>query len=173
MRDQLDRCPLEGTETSDILLDYAAGRLEGEKVVALERHMDSCGKCAAFRGSQSAIWDALDAWQAPPVSQDFNRRLWQRIEAAEAQKPWYAQLGGAIRFGSWKAAIPLAAAALVLVAGLVLDHPRTKTAPPATAAAPSVSVTEADQLEQTLDDVQLLNQLDATAGMDKPAAKPL
>jgi hypothetical protein len=108
---------------------------------------------------QMAVWDALDDWQPAPVSLDFNRRLWHRIDAANV--PWYRALAGSLRLSSWKPAVPLAAAIVVIATGFLLDHPGAKVS-----AVPgvSVSVTEADQVEQTLEDIQLLHQLDiATA----------
>ena len=92
-------------------------------------------------------------WEPAPVSLDFNRRLWQRIDAA-ASAPWYKGLAEALRFANWKPVIPLTAAALVMAAGFLLDHPRNGNQ------AQGVSVTEADQVEQTLDDIQLLRQFD-------------
>jgi hypothetical protein len=93
------------------------------------------------------------------VSLDFNRRLWHRIDAANM--PWYRALARLPRHWSWKPAIPLGAAVVVIATGFLVDHPGAEVS---TAPGVSVSVTEADQVEQTLDDIQLLNQLDvATA----------
>jgi len=147
-------CPLQ-TEETDLLLDYSAGRLDAVRAAALAHHMETCPDCASFRMEQKTVWDALDAWEPAPVSMDFNRRLWQRIEAAAAV-PWYQSLAESLRFANWKPVVPLTAAILVIAAGFLLDHPRAKNNP-----APGVSVTEANQVEQTLDDIQLLDQLDA------------
>jgi len=58
----------------------------------------------------------------------------------------------------WKPAIPIAAACMVVVAGLVWDRPVANT-PPATS--PAIhSAAEAEQVEDALDDLQLLRQLD-------------
>jgi anti-sigma factor RsiW len=159
-------CPLQKPETADILLDYAAGRLDAVRVMGLERHMAICSRCAAFRMEQAAVWDALDAWHPAPVSVDFNRRLWHRIDAANV--PWYGALAGLLRYSSWKPAIPLAAAIVVIATGFLLDHPGAKVSP---IPGVSVSVTEADQVEQTLDDIQLLNQLDVATAANGAASK--
>src|SRR5208283_2346762 len=95
-------------ETGDVLLDYAAGRLNTVSAARLEKHMASCAECAAFSREQAMVWDALDAWKPAPVSLDFNRRLWQRIDAAEAE-PWYRRLAAVLRATPWKPAIPLTA----------------------------------------------------------------
>ena len=170
MKGPFERCPLKDDETSSLLLDYSAGRLDAAEAVTLERHMDSCAECALFRSSQSAVWDALDAWEPPMVSADFNRRLWQRI-ASVKPAPWYRRIPDTLGFIHWKPAVPLAAAVLVVLAGFLLDHPGTRPQPSGNSATPSVSVTEADQLEQTLDDVQLLNQFNASS--EKADSKPL
>ena len=154
-------CPLK-THNSDLLLDDAAGTLarrslDAATMAALSEHMETCPDCRAFRAGQKMVWDALDLWEPGPVSQDFNRRLWQRIDAA-AVAPWYVRLADSIRMTSWKPMIPLTAAILVIVGGFLLDHPGTNTKK----TTPDVTIIEADQVEQTLDDIQLLRQLDVT-----------
>ena len=154
-------CPLRKEETAHILLDYSAGRLDTTSIAVLERHMENCAECAAFRAEQAAVWDALDAWKPSPVSLDFNRRLWQRIDAADAA-PWYKRLVESLRMAPWKPVLPLTAAILIIAAGFLFDHPGGRSPAP-NAAANSVSVTEAEQVEQALDDIQLLRQLNTSA----------
>lgn len=159
-------CPLQNPATADILLDYAAGRLDAVRATGLERHIAACSRCAAFGIEQTAVWDALDAWHPAPVSTDFNRRLWHRIDAANV--PWYRALAGWLRRTSWKPAIPLAAALVVIATGLLVEHPGAKVSP---VPGVSVSVTEADQVEQTLEDIQLLNQLDVATAPNNATSK--
>lgn len=153
-------CPLKTEENSALLLDYPAGRLTPDEVAAIEKHIAICPDCAALHREQTAVWNALDGWEPAPVSLDFNRRLWQRIDTANAA-PWYRQLAGSLRFGNWKPAVPLAAAVLMVAAGFMLDHPGSRTAAQPTPAAAAVSVSDANQVEQTLDDIQLLRQFDS------------
>ena len=153
-------CPLHSEETAGILLDYTARRLDEDSTAMLERHMASCAECAAFREEQAVVWNALDAWETTPVSMDFNRNLWARIDAAEAA-PWYVRLGHSLRLGSWKPVTPLAVAALMMAAGFMMDHPANRAAGPAATA--KVSISEADQVEATLDDIQLLYQFESAA----------
>jgi hypothetical protein len=146
-------CPLQSESTLDVLVDYSAGRLDRVRSALLERHMKSCAGCAAFRAEQTALWDALDAWEPAPVSPGFNRSLWQRI-AAIAAEPWYRR--------AWKPAFPLAAAGCVIMAGFLLDHSHDAASGGATAAS-AVSVAELDRAEKTLDDIQLLRRLDSAS----------
>jgi anti-sigma factor RsiW len=157
-------CPLQSEDTLDLLLDYAAGRLDRARSAVLERHMELCASCAAFRTEQKVLWNALDEWEPEPVSLGFNRKLWQRIDAIAAE-PWYRRFMDAFRFGGWKPAFPLAAAACVITAGFLLDHtnaPKSKSA----AITAGVSVAEVDQVEKTLDDLKLLRQLDSASHAD-------
>jgi len=156
------KCPLQSEETIDVLLDYSAGRLDRLRSALLERHMDACPACAAFRLEQTALWNALDAWEPEPVSMNFNRRLWQRIDAIAAA-PWYRRFADAVHFGAWKPAFPLAAAAVLIAAGFMLDHQSSVPTQNSAAGAAGVSISEADQVERTLDDIQLLRQLDAAS----------
>lgn len=151
-------CPLE-SEQMDLLLDDASGRLarrglDEATMTALASHMETCPACMAFRRDQKAVWEALDLWQPEPVSAEFNRQLWQRIDAVAAA-PWYKALADSLRFGC-KPLVPLAAAVLMIIGGFLLDHPKATAPSPAG----GVSIIEADQVEQTLDDIQLLRQLD-------------
>ena len=161
-------CPLQ-TEETDLLLDYSAGRLDAARTAALAQHMESCPVCASFRTEQTAVWDALDLWQPAPPSMDFNRRLWQRIEAA-AVAPWYRSLRDSLRFANWKPVVPLTVAILVIAAGFLLDHPGRQTQVPSVSVM-DVSLKDADQVEQTLDDIQLLQQLDAVTPPNRGNSK--
>lgn len=150
-------CPLltKSSTHGELLLDYTAGRLEGaeraNERARLELHMEECPACQSFRMEQAAVWDALDIWEPAPVSSDFNRRLWQKIETSAA-RPWYQSLGDSLRFGNWKPLVPLTAAILVIAAGFIFDHPSGRNS--------GMTIREADQVEQTLDDMELLHQLD-------------
>jgi hypothetical protein len=106
------------------------------------------------------------------VSVDFNRRMWRKIDAADAA-PWYRKLADSLRLGAWKPAVPLAAAVVLVAAGFVMDHQRPVPVTPSVANAAGVSVTEAEQVEKTLDDIQLLRQLDAAAGADSNSSKTM
>jgi anti-sigma factor RsiW len=167
-------CPLKsessiGENSLDLLLDYSAGKLDGEpnkaRRIALEDHMAECSDCAAFRVGQAEVWQALDVWEPEPVSMDFNRRLWQKIDSAAAA-PWYRKLADSLRMGAWKPALPLTAAVFLVAAGFMMDHRNVlpNSATPSVAMTDGVSVSEADQVEKTLDDIQLLRQLDAGSG---------
>jgi hypothetical protein len=133
--------------------------------------MESCARCAAFRTEQTVLWNALDAWEPEPVSLSFNRTLWQRIDAIAAE-PWYRRLIDSFRFGAWKPALPLAAAVCVITAGFLLDHANAPTSN-SVAGASGVSITEADQVEKTLDDFQLLRQLDSASHPDAKNSKTM
>ena len=70
------RCPIESQENADLLLSYSARRLNPEATAILEAHMEICPTCREFRDGQRALWEALDQWEARPVSPDFDRRLY-------------------------------------------------------------------------------------------------
>jgi len=145
-------CPLENNKL-ELLMDYTAGKLNAPVRSELEQHMDHCASCASFRMEQSAVWDALDLWEPAPVSVDFNRRLWHRIDAVAAT-PWYRKIAGALRLADLRPLLPLTAAVALITAGFLYDH-RPEEKP-----RPGMSVSEVNQVEQALDDLQLLRQFD-------------
>jgi len=164
-------CQIRSEEHTDHLLAYAAGQLHGEAAAKLEFHMRICDECAAFGKSQSAVWNLLDTWEPRPVSADFDRRLYARIEAAESAS-WFDRAYGAVseflRPVFARPAFPLAAASFVIVAGFVLDHPGkllNSTGKQASLHVSSVQINKVvvDQVEATLDDMEMLGQFDAKA----------
>jgi len=162
-------CPLKSESTVDVLLDYAAGKLDGVRLARLEQHLPSCAECSAFLVDQTELWQTLDVWEPEPVSMDFNRRLWQRIDA-EAALPWYEKLADSLRTGAWKPALPLAAAVLLVTTAFMMDHQRSlpatqsvETASGMSSGSAILTPVDADQVEKTLNDIQLLGQLDASA----------
>jgi anti-sigma factor RsiW len=160
----MKQCPED-----DVLLDYTAGRLDKAKASLFERHADGCARCASLRTTQAEVWASLDAWKPEPVSAGFNRELWRRIDAIKTPS-WSERLAAALHFNLWKRVAPLAVAMGLVVTAYVLDHSTNQpTAPaPQTNAAMVVTATQADQLEQTLDDMQLLHAVDSEVSA-KPA----
>ena len=124
-------CPIE-SRNPEMLVAYAAGELDLETARALERHLAGCAACRSVAADQAAVWKALDAWEAPAVSPDFNRRLYRRIEQG-VRLSWWERLTRTFRPMPLRQALPLTATAgLLLMAGLLLQHP-TPVAPARTA----------------------------------------
>jgi anti-sigma factor RsiW len=137
-----------------ILVAYAAGELDRETASALERHLADCAACRPVAAGQTAVWEALDAWEAPPVSPDFDRRLYRRIDEGPGIS-WWERLTRPFRSMPLSQALPLTAlAGLLLMASLLLHRPGP-TAP----VAQQHEVVGANQVENTLDDLDLLRQL--------------
>lgn len=154
----------------DVLLDYTAGRLDPAKALLFERHADGCARCASLRVTQAEVWASLDAWKPEPVSAGFNRELWRRIDAMKTPS-WSDRLAAAVHFNVWKRVAPLAVALALVVTAFVFDHSTNQPVAPVspTNAAMVVTATQADQLEQTLDDMQLLHAVDAEVAAAQPA----
>jgi len=148
------KCPIETQENADLLLSYSARKLNPESTAVLEAHMAVCPQCREFRDSQRVLWEALDQWEARPVSADFDRRLYRKIEEQE-RLGWWQRLFGSGRPMFLRPALPLAAAAcLVLVAGFIIDSPGRVAAP----VAENPQVREVEQVERTLEDMEMLRQ---------------
>jgi anti-sigma factor RsiW len=157
------RCPIEGKENAELLLSYSARRLDPGSAAVLEAHMESCPACREFRNEQQALWKTLDQWEALPVSLDFDRRLFRKIEEQE-QLSWWSRVFGPLGSMLWRPALPLAATAcLMLVAGFVSIGPDKVTAP---VALESPQVREVEQVEKALDDLDMLRQFDIVANRE-------
>jgi anti-sigma factor RsiW len=148
-------CPIKTQENREWLLDYSAGRLNRQHAVMVERHMEACPDCAEFVAEQRVVWEALGRWEPQEISPDFNRRLYQRIDQAKPAS-WLQLL--------WRPLVPVAAACLLLVAGVALHTP---------AAPPRVETVEPEQVERTLDDLQMLRELALTPPEEARTSQPM
>jgi len=153
-------CPLE-SHNSELLVAYAAGELEMEAAHALERHLEECPACSALAAGQAAVWKALDAWQAPAISPDFDARLYRRVRT-EAPATWWRRLWRPLRPMPLFKVLPLAAAAcMLLIVSVLLERPANIEP-----VAPRAETVRVDQVERTLDDLELLNQFDVASHTD-------
>ena len=48
------------------VLDYCAQKLSSNAAAEFEGHMSVCADCRSKVESQQQVWQALDAWEAPP-----------------------------------------------------------------------------------------------------------
>jgi hypothetical protein len=165
-------CPMENREHAQWLLDYRTGKLEPELEARLEAHIATCEACEEFARAQRAVWETLDGWEAAPVSADFDRRLYRRIEA---QVAWWELLVRPFR-SPLRAVTPrrilagTAAACLLLTAGALLERPTMLPAPAPTDMAQADSV-QAEQVERTLDAMEMLNEFSQHVSTDRPGSK--
>ena len=142
-------CPMEARQGSELLLEYTAGRLEACEASALEAHLESCTRCREFARSQKMVWQGLEAWEPEPVSMDFDRRLFARIEQAPVS--WWARVTGQVMHHG----VPVAAAAgVIILAGLMLRPAVTPVEPPQESA--QVETLGPEQVQSALDDMEML-----------------
>src|SRR5947209_8641055 len=147
------KCPIETHENAELLLAYCARKLDPETEAVLERHLAGCAACREWQKSQATVWQALDAWDAMPVSPDFDRRLYRRIEKEQAHGSWWSRLAGPIGsiFGGprMSRSVPVAAAlCLLALAGMILERSREGTSPEDVAE--RIESIQPDQVERTL-----------------------
>jgi len=128
------------------VIDYCSRKLSSNAAAEFERHMRVCSDCRSRVESQQQVWQALDAWEAPPVSADFDRQL--RAQIAESQsKPWWKL--------AWRPALSLGAASAAIAVVLVVYTPDTT----------KIDV-EPEQVESALEDLEMLKQLSANGNQD-------
>jgi anti-sigma-K factor RskA len=145
---------IERCGNTELLIEYSAGKLHGEQRAAVERHIAVCEGCRKFLGAQRALFDALDAWDAPAVSADFDRRLRERMREVSWRDRLLAALHPAL---TWKTLPIVAAAGLALVAGLVLQQ-RPAAVPPPQTAVQQVEPLLPDQMESVSQDIEMLRE---------------
>src|SRR4051794_13142219 len=120
-------CPIKTKDNSEILLDYCAKRLTPETAAAFENHMQSCADCRSFSEAQASAWAALDTWEPIQVSENFDAKLYARIEQHENSgwwnKLWHRTVG---QPGFSGPAMPIATACVTMIIGVMLYMPFSK-----------------------------------------------
>lgn len=150
------KCPLEA-KRNEVLLAYGSRKLDAAEVPLLEVHLESCPACRDFVQAQRTVWDALDVWEPAPVPADFNRRVYQRIDA---QASWLERAMRQFRTLGLARAVPIAAsAAVVLMAGLLLQR------------TPQIDVPQPEQVVAALDEMDALSQLSLPVRADSTESK--
>jgi anti-sigma-K factor RskA len=151
-------CPVSNGNP-EMLLEYSAKALAPESASRLERHLAVCASCTRIVVEQSKVWQALDVWEAVPVSPTFDQKLYARIEATEARRGWLSRLVGD-RF-TWNTGYSFAGAAAVVALAIVLISPelRRVETPAVQPLDTSRVELDAEQVERTLEDLNMLQQL--------------
>lgn len=152
-------------ENAESLMEFVAGRLDAEAQARMERHLESCSACRELAAGQRAVWETLDGWKAAPVSPDFDRRLYARIEQPIS---WRDRLIGSFRPATLRWGLPLAATAgLVVMAGMILVDRSGGVRPAPEKASIQLETLRPDQAEGALEDMEMLQEID---GVVRPAA---
>jgi hypothetical protein len=138
-----------------VLLAFSSRKLDAASMSALDSHLEDCLACRQFVQAQGAVWDALDVWEAAPVSADFNRRLYQRLDRPVS---WFDRVSGPLQWFGLRRLVPLAASAgVVFMAGLLFQH--TAAVPAAPHDTAQMEALQPEQLESALDEMEALSQL--------------
>ena len=135
-------CLNKNEQGAELLTGYLAKTLDAAGMAEVDRHVQDCVEC---RGLVS-VWERLDEFTAPEVTPGFDARLFARIAAEDARRPWWRRL-------LWRPAVPLVAAGALVGLGLLMVPRASDVAKPA-------STVEIEQVAQALDDMELLTSLD-------------
>jgi anti-sigma factor RsiW len=161
------KCPLEA-KRNEVLLEYSSGKLDAADVPLLEGHLESCSACREFVQAQRAVWDALDVWEPAPVSADFDRRLYQRLDTRES---WFRRwVWPSQPFGLGRAVPIAASAAVVLVAGLLIQRTVAPRLEPQRDTA-QMEALQPEQVVGALDEMEALSQLSRPVRADNADSK--
>ena len=154
-------------DSAEVLFAYIDGTLDEQQAEALDRHAAGCVPCQTLIDGQRAMWTALDAWEAPELSPDFNRNLHAAVAAA-GDRGWRGWLSNV--FTVRKLMIPAGALALLVATIAFVQMPQMPQNPEVDQKA-GIESNEVRQIEGTLDDLDVLSTLDAA--MKGPAEEKL
>jgi anti-sigma factor RsiW len=150
------KCPIENREGEELLLNYISGALDSQEAASFDQHMLTCAACREFAHGQKAVWVALDLFEPAAISADFDRRLYQRI----AKVSWWDRLVDSFRSPllAYRGLPIAAAAALLVVAGVIYERPSTAPAKPQSPLSAEVQTLQPDQVQHALDDMEMLRE---------------
>ena len=157
-------CPIRNAEEFSCLFDYTAHKLTPEATAAVESHLALCVECRNVIESQRQVWSALDSWEAMPVSSDFDRKLFARIEGEEPATLWARVFSKPFESLRWRNAVMPVAAAVVTIFAAVMLHVPNSSPMQTRYDGPLLEAVEAEQLDRTLEDLDMLRQLSIPAG---------
>ena len=156
-------CPLHVKEGAEILLDYCSQRMDPDRAADFRLHVADCVDCKEVVEAQESVWNMLDAYEPMPVSMDFDRKLWARIDAEDSQSWWQHALtrfisGPAIGWSNylfnWKPMLVGATACAAIAGVMLVSLPSARVPDPAD---PNQKLVR--QVESALDDIDMLNQV--------------
>lgn len=156
------RCPTKNGGNVELLLDYSAGRLNLETASVLERHMEDCPGCRGFAESQNALWSTFNGWEPEPVSPDFDKKLYARIEQHE-NAGWWKKIGEPLHLVRRRPMMSAAAGCATVAAAFFLSLPSSEPLPQPVPGKARIETVELEQVERTLEDLEMLNQLSGPA----------
>ena len=149
-------CMMQSKEGAEILMDYCARTLNPARKAEVDRHLENCAECRRVVAAQSELWETLERWTPPAVSENFDARLYARIAREQTEPAWrrwmrrYLQPATPVAF--WKPAVSLAAAGAVLAVALAVHTPQRPEAAPQMHA----DTVDIEQVAKALDDLDML-----------------
>ena len=163
---------MECGEIADLPLEFAAGRLDEAAAARFQAHLQTCSGCRELVEGRRGVWQALDAWEEPPVSVDFDSRVYSRIEHARTEQDvsWWDRAFPWLRPVWMRRGLPIAAAAgLVVIAGIAVDR-STSVKPAPEKRAIQMESLRPDQADAALQDMEMLQEISGPAAPDSGAA---
>ena len=151
-------CPIQN-ENPEFLIGFAAGSLDAVAMQKMEAHIVACAECKGALAAQTAVWKALDSWEAMPVSLDFDAKLYARIE--RRQSTVWGRLKTAIlpaeSWGNWRLSMSVATVFILLLGAFALRSPDGSFAfDDEEIAAVTLDSHEIEQAERVLEDVEMV-----------------
>lgn len=143
------------------LLEYCRGSFETERRLDIAKHAASCSECQTFIAQQQQVNALLDEWTLDPVSPEFDLALQAKLAQATSEgfgerlRRWLTPL--------WRPAIPVGAAAALAAVLITVQYP-VPHAPSTAGETVDASRIDVNQVEQTLDDLDMLRQMAPSDG---------
>jgi anti-sigma-K factor RskA len=153
-------CPAKNPIDQEILIEYCSGTLERNQLAQFEQHLAECADCARMVVAQKAVFESLDSWEPAEVAAGFDQRLFAKI-AKENTEPFWHRWFNAF----WKPALVTVAAGAALVFVTMVRIPSSSVPVRETPKQVRADSVDLDQMENTLEDLDLLTPSAETSRM--------
>ena len=174
-------CPLESRGGEASLVEFVAGKVRGPAGALLRAHVDNCRPCGEYVAEQRTIWRLLDDWEPEFESFGFDNSFASRLAKLSAD-PWLIRTGRFAVARLLKPAFTVTAVTALLAVSIYVRNPFAGL--PAVAISHPVQHTtktvsrvisrlEAEQMDRTIDDLQLLHQLDSLSEGHKEPSRSM
>lgn len=144
----------------------------GPPTEALERRefeawLERDPELRSISAQQQELWRTMETWEPVELSLDFNRRLYERIDAQEARRNpflgWFASLRPSFAIGL--------AVLVVAAASIVVERPAPRPVAVKAQLAPIADERLREEIDRVLDDLEMLADFEVFPLAEDPVGR--
>ena len=159
------KCLAKNENDGMVLMEYALDKLPLAQRTLVAEHVHSCSDCSTVVAAHKSLNSSFDLWEPDAISRDFDRKLFTRImeEESRSWKRFLPQFA----VPAWRSTFMPAAALCAAMFAAALLHTPAVAPVPVKDTAHHLELSEVEQVESTLEDLEMLRQLSVPSASKK------